>query len=362
VNVEVAVVGGGLLGLATASALARRGREVVVLERFTVGHGWAGSKGTARVFRLGYDEPGYVTMAMRAGELWRDLEEASGRALLEETGQVTFGVDLEVLKASLSAAGAPWEPLRPGDLTERFPGLAVTGPALLEPRSGVLAADACLEALAATPGVDLREETGVGAIDDDGRRVTLSTPTGPVTAEQVVVCAGPWSASLLGGTVPSGPFRASLEQVAYLEPGPTTPVVMPVFIERAHPWVYGLPVAADRVYKVALHGGGPTVDSDRATDDPDPDLLATLTAASARILPTHDPIPVRTERCLYDLTPDEDFVLDRVGRVTLGFGTSGHGFKFGPLLGEVLADLVTGVEPSVDLAGFGLGRSALRGQ
>ena len=75
-----------------------------------------------------------------------------------------------------------------------------------------------------------------------------------------------------------------------------------------------------------------------------------------RLLPSLDPQPVATERCVYDNSADSDFVLDRVGRIVVGCGTSGHGFKFGPLLGELMADLAEGQDPPVDLGRFSLGR------
>jgi glycine/D-amino acid oxidase-like deaminating enzyme len=73
-------------------------------------------------------------------------------------------------------------------------------------------------------------------------------------------------------------------------------------------------------------------------------------------LPGYDPRPVRTERCIYDNTPDEDFILDQAGRIIVGSGTSGHGFKFGPLLGDWLASLACGERADLPAARFGLGR------
>jgi sarcosine oxidase len=84
-----------------------------------------------------------------------------------------------------------------------------------------------------------------------------------------------------------------------------------------------------------------------------------LAEHSARLLPSYHVEPVSTERCFYDTTADGDFVLDRVGRLVIGAGTTGHGFKFGPLFGELLADLAMDVVPSVDLARFSARRPAV---
>jgi sarcosine oxidase len=141
--------------------------------------------------------------------------------------------------------------------------------------------------------------------------------------------------------------------VAYLAPAadavePVSVDQVPVFVERRHPWFYGLPVRSEGLVKISLHGAGPAVALDQgaadgADEQPDPGLLAELAVAAKRVLRGLGPEPVATERCLYDNSPDGDFVIDRLGSVVIGSGTSGHGFKFAPLLGEVLADLATGV-------------------
>jgi sarcosine oxidase len=108
--------------------------------------------------------------------------------------------------------------------------------------------------------------------------------------------------------------------------------------------------------KVAFHGVGPIVDPEATELEADRVLLRRISETCERMLPTFDCRPVSTDRCLYDNSPDEDLVLDRVGRVVIGAGTSGHGFKFGPLLGELLADLATAAPPSFDLRPFSLER------
>src|ERR1700684_991581 len=108
-DVEFVVVRAGVLGLSAARSLRRRQREVVVCEQGTVGHAGSGSKGSARIFRLGYDDPAYVRLALTAQRLWRQLEAEAGATLLTTTGQVTFGDDLEVLTRALTEAAAPYE-------------------------------------------------------------------------------------------------------------------------------------------------------------------------------------------------------------------------------------------------------------
>ena len=363
------VVGAGLLGLSAAWALARRGWDVVVLEAAgTVGHERSGSKGDARIFRLGYPDPLYVEMALRARDLWHDLEGARGRRLLHATGQVTLGDEaaLDSIASALTAAGVPAERLSATEAAARLGGIAARGPVLFEPGSGVLAADDCLRALCDAGGFDLRVGVAVTAVREGPHGATVTTADGrDHGADVVVVCAGPRALELLGAH-PAAAAAPSLPQVAFFRPtsgaGPMVP--LPVFIEWGDDMIYGLPVpgggAHGGTYKVSHHMPGTALDGFDPTDpapfSDDPSLLAALSGAVARLLPSLDPEPVATERCVYDNSADTDFVLDRVGHVVVGCGTSGHGFKFGPLLGELLADLADGTAPAVDVARFGLHR------
>ena len=119
---------------------------------------------------------------------------------------------------------------------------------------------------------------------------------------------------------------------------------------------YGLPAPAIDQYKIGIHDPGDTVVPAEASLADDASDVALLRGIAQRLLPGFADVPVTTERCFYDNTSDGHFVIDRVGRVVIGAGTSGHGFKFGPVWGEVLADLAQGVAPSVPLQGFSLRR------
>jgi sarcosine oxidase len=365
-NRRCIVIGAGIVGLSSAWALSRRGWQVTVLEAAArPGHARAGSRGDARIFRLGYPDPAYVEMAILALATWRELEGATGRDLLHTTGQVTFGDEavLRAIAAALAAAGAPAAELAAVDARQRFPGLVPTGAVLVEPQSGVLAADECLEALTQTGRFDLRVGSPVASLHHDTESVSLRQADGTTwRAEIVVDCAGPAALGLLGIPTPRA-ATASLPQVAYFAPRDPGRLP-PIFIEWGDDMVYGLPVAGRGphagTYKVSQHAPGtalapfdPSDPAPLAGDDPT--LLGRLADAVGRLLPSLERVPVGTERCVYDNSADTDFVLDRVGRVVIGCGTSGHAFKFGPLLGELLADLAEDRPPAVDLNRFRLG-------
>jgi sarcosine oxidase len=367
------VVGAGLLGLSAARSLSRRGWSVDVLEAADgIGHPLSGSKGDARIFRLGYPEPHYVEMATAARRQWRELEEQSGRRLLHVTGQLSFGdaTTIEALAASLADHAGAVEPITQGEAAARFPGVALPGAALFEPQSGVLAADECLRALIETGRFEVQSRAHVTRLEDDDQGVTVHCADGRAIRTDVVIdCAGPHALALLGDRKRLVRAPPSLPQVAYFGAAPSRavdPTRLPVFIEWGDAMVYGLPVFASGphagTFKVSHHTRGRTLhdyDPTAATpslDDDDPAHLDTLTDAVRRLLPGLNPEPVATERCVYDNSADTDFVLDRVGNVVVGCGTSGHGFKFGPLLGELLADLAVGTPPGLDLSPFRIDR------
>ena len=214
-------------------------------------------------------------------------------------------------------------------------------------------------------------------------RVAIADGTS-IEADVAVDCAGPAALALLRASASVGSDAdartqrvaapPSLPQVAYfnsVSAADTGGALPPVFIEWGDNMLYGLPVhvhGAPTTYKISHHTPGrPVLDTydptgglpdgtDDVTFDDDPDLLAMLTGAVRRLLPSLDPTPVGTERCVYDNSADTDFILDRVGHVVVGCGTSGHGFKFGPLFGVLLADLAEGTTSEFDLRRFSIDR------
>ena len=343
---EIVVVGGGITGLSAAWALTRRGREVVVLDQAPVGHSGGGSHGSCRIFRRGYEDASYVTLAGQARRPWTELEDVSGERLLDPTPQLTFGPQMPQVLAAMTAVGASCELLPEAEAAARYPGVAVTGETLVELESAVIAADRALASLAALAGQAGTVMSGVhvSALADDGRSVRVRTNAGDVEAGVVIVCTGPWTSRLLATAGIGVPGSATLEQVAYLEPAASTPAgQLPIFVHYDAVFPYGLPIPGSRRYKIGIHHSGPRVDPDHQDQCADEDLLARIEQAAKKYLPGLEPRPVAQERCIYDNTPDTDFIVDRSGNVVVGSGTSGHGFKFGPLLGEWLADLALGV-------------------
>jgi sarcosine oxidase len=321
---DVVIVGGGLLGLATAYAL-RGERAVTVLERETVGHARGGSHGATRIFRLGYAVVHYVEMALQAVDAWRVLEAETGSQLLHPRPQLTFGPGAGAVYDALTAADAPVERLTESEIARRFPLFAGHGDAVLEPDSAVIAAESTMHALRDHCGATVVEHARVERVDEHHVDVAGRS----IEADTVVVCAGPWTRAL----VPDLETNATLEHVAYV----CTRGEHPIFIDFTAPAVYGLPTPGTNLYKLAVHHGGPAIDPD-AEFTPNPAAVDALHSAVASWLPGADLVEV--DVCPYDNTADESFVVEQRHGLVIGAGTSGHAFKFGPLLGARLAELV----------------------
>jgi len=351
--VDHVVVGGGVMGAAAAWQLARRGREVVLLERFGPGHARGASHGSSRIYRTTYASDDYLDLAQEALGLWRELEAESGTDVLRLTGGVSHGLgrsDVGDIAAAFTARGVPFSWLDPQEADERWPGLRFEGPVLFErSTAGRVRADravAAFQAGASLHGADVRHHAAVRAVQQRGDRVVVDTDDGPIEAGSVVLAAGAWTSRLLGEQAP--PLVVTQEQPAHFAFRPTAAEAddWPVFTHQPrepHPWpsgTYGLAVPGEGV-KVGFHGVGPVTDPDRRTFEPEPGQLATLREYVRTWIPGADPDHLVPISCTYTTTPDHDFVLDRRGRLVVAAGFSGHGFKFAPAVGRLLADLAT---------------------
>jgi sarcosine oxidase len=333
---SAAVVGAGILGLSTARALAADGFSVTVHEQHAVGTPLGGSPGPSRLFRTSYGDPAYVRLGRLAIEEWERLDPD----LLMCTGLLEVGAAQTTLNAeALVACGEPFEWLEPAEAMRRFPEACVREPALYTPDAGTVRADRALQRL--RRGLDVRE----------GQRVADPRD---LQADVVCVCAGGWLGRLF-----DLPLRVQLEQVAYVA-APNGP--RPSFIDHGSgivPGVYYALTTPDVGYKVAEDDGQPSpFDPDRADRPVDSEGLDRLRTWLAGTFPGLDGPLIRSESCLYTMTPDRDFILDTIdGMVVLG-GDSGHAFKFGPLLGRLAADLAQDRALPEECSGFRIERFA----
>lgn len=368
---DVVVAGLGGMGSAAAAELARRGQRVLGLDRYGPAHDRGSSHGGSRIIRQAYfEDPAYVPLLLTAYEGWARAERDGGEPLLTVTGGLMIGAEgSRVVSGSLHTArqwGLAHEMLDAGDLRRRFPTFVPTAEtvALYEPQAGYLHPERSVQTflrLADRAGADLRFGEAVTAWAAEGSGVRVTTGTATYTAGRLVLCPGAWAPELLADLgVPLVVERYAqfwLDPVGGIEP----------YLPDRHPvWVwelpdgrqpYGFPAldgSCGGVKTSVFRGGQPcTPDTiDRQVHDHEVDAMRDC--LRDRVPTLAGPL-VRAVTCMYTCTPDHHFVVGihpEHSRVAVACGFSGHGFKFLPVVGEVVADLTTSGQTSHPVALF----------
>jgi sarcosine oxidase len=356
---DVIVIGLGGMGSSAAYHLASRGQRVLGLERFTPAHDQGSSHGGSRITRQSYfEDPAYVPLLLRAHDLWERLAADSGRDLISLCGGIYLGgPDSETFSGALRAArewSLPHEVLDAAEVRRRFPMLRPANGtlALHESRAGYVRPEETVAAhleLAAAAGADLRftePVTGWTALPGgDGVRVRTARDT--YEASRLVICPGAWAPSLLAGL--GVPFAVERQVMYWFAPDSVAAFEdHPVYFWEAGDGVqfYGFPAidGPGGGVKTAFHYHGGvkcTPDTiDRTVHD------AEVAAIRRYLRPRVPSLPgelLRAETCMYTNTPDRHFAVGPhpdFPQVAVACGFSGHGFKFVPVIGEILADLI----------------------
>lgn len=355
VRFDCVVVGAGIHGLCTAFWLRSLGvRSVVVLDQGAPGHTRGSSHGTTRITRSSYDAPQFVALAQRAHrEGWPSLQRALGRRLLLPTPGLFFGPPrgpIAGYQRATQAAGVAVEAIDLDRARARFPLLRLDdGDVVLLDHTAamILAANtmASLRQWLRANAVEIAFSTRATRLHADDRRVEVETTKCRLQCETAVLACGPWTHHLTGATAP--PLTVLRQEVGYVElaaPEQACRVgAFPVWCrigELPNDFTYGLPSHRGQGLKLAPHtttGSGVEPDA----EPPPIDDAALLALARARFVPTVTRL-VATERCLYTMTDDQRFELGRsaCGRIVTITACSGHGFKFGPVIGRQAADAV----------------------
>jgi sarcosine oxidase len=355
---DVIVLGLGGMGTAAAAALARRGRRVLGLEQFTPAHDRGSSHGHTRVIRTAYFEhPAYVPLVRRAFRLWYELEQRTGEHLLTECPCLSIGRPggelIEGVRRAAAEHGLIIEHLDPIELARRFPLFRFDESYVgaLEQEAGFLYVERCVTACAADAighRAELKWEEPVREWHATAGGVTVRTDRDTYRAANLVITAGPWATQMLGDC---GTTLTVMRQVPHwfapADPRPFARDRFPIYLaDTPAGTFYGLPMIDRRGHKVARHYGAPEVPGPDAVDRQITDADETPVRQFVREhLPAADGPRTHATVCLYTLTPDRHFVIDRHPEhvsVAVAAGFSGHGFKFAPVVGELLADLVEG--------------------
>jgi sarcosine oxidase len=349
-DVEVVVIGAGVTGVASARALARAGRSTLLLEQYELGHARGSSHGASRIFRLAYPDARYVALAQEAQRKWQELEAETGSPLIIRTGSLDIG-DLALENATaLEACGVPFELLDGRAASERWPiSLDPDEHLLFHADGGTMLADRAIAALLAgarAAGAEVVDRTRVVELRTADNGVVVDLGDELVTAKAAVVAAGAWARNLLARLPYDLDVVATRETVSYFGlPGalelPTIidyDLLPPGIARDGKRALYGL-TAPGVGLKAGFHRGGGPTDPDFEVE-PAQHLVDWTQEWIARRFPTAHSTALSSETCIYTNTPDQSFVIELFGRIVVASACSGHGFKFAPVNGDVVAALV----------------------
>ena len=356
---DAIILGAGGMGSAAAYYLAASGQKVLLLEQFELNHQRGSSYGESRVIRYSYDHPIYVELMRAAYPLWFALQEKAGEQLYLKTGGLDFGhpneSTLQTLKSSMDEAQLSYEYLEKQEVKARFPqfhlddgmvGIFQSDTGLLKPSRCVLA-----HIRLAQHGATICDRTPVTKIIPQTDSVEVVTATETFTAARLVVTAGSWTKSLLEPLGIDLPLRIMPCQLGFYQPSDKeafSPEHFPVFFAHMNgeygEMPYGIPHEDSSIgVKVTTFYGWQTVEHPSEVDyTPSAEWVEQMRNFSRQYIPGVAGDTIYTRRCLYTMTPDKHFIVDRhpeYPQIAIGAGFSGHGFKFTTLIGKILAQL-----------------------
>jgi sarcosine oxidase len=375
---DVIVIGLGAMGSAATESLARNGHSVAAFDRFTPPHSHGSSHGLSRIFRQAYwEDPRYVYLLLRARELWHQLEQDSGTQLLHTIGGLMIGPkDGQLVSRSAESArqfGLPHEIFSAQELKRRWPVFHVEPDsiALLEHTAGYLSPEKCVEqqlVQAARWHAQLHYDEPVLEWSAASGGVTVRTDRGTYMAEHLVITPGPWAPQLLAEM--GLPLRVTRQVLYWFEPKENIDLFredrLPIYMFEAVNealLVYGFPLTGpvSEGVKVAVHGSNQLCTPETICREILPEDERYIRERLAETLPSLAGRLLRAETCLYTMTPDENFIIGTHPHhpaVTVAAGFSGHGFKFAPVIGEILGQLATTGKTSQDIEMFSPARFA----
>ena len=370
---DTIIVGAGGMGSAAMYHLVNCGQRVLGIEQFELGHARGSSHGETRIIRQAYFEGSkYVPLVRRAYELWHDLGTAARVPLIFRTGSLEMsepGYDfVDRSRASCIEHGLPHEMLDAGEVMRRHPAfrLATGTRAIFQPDGGYVLSEAGIAAharLAQELGAELH--TGETVLDIQPTAhggVTVRTTRASYAAGHVVIAAGAWMSRLVPAIAEQlATFKQAIAWFAPANVAAFQPPQMPAFIHFGPQGeFYGLPRHSAAGFKVGgPHFGREAIDPETKDRTPSTNQLAALQDFLRRYLPGAASPPIRATGCIYTKTPDEDFIIDwhpDYRQVLIVSPCSGHGYKFTPVIGEIIAQLVTSGQTPHDIAPFGLQR------
>jgi sarcosine oxidase len=366
----------GGIGSAAAYWLSRRkGRRVLGLEQFEIGHVRGESQDHSRIIRLCYHKPYYVELAKHAYKAWDVLEKETGKKLIVRTGGLDLcpkgsAILLSDYSNSMKAASVPFELLDAAEIMHRWPQWHLPNHirGIYQKQSGIAPAAKCNAAhirMARKHGAILLEKTPVKSIRIKNTSVEATAKNTTYHAQNLILAAGPWTNDVLAHLGLRLPLTITQEQVTYFATPDRRryiPSRFPVWIWNDEPCFYGFPIYGENGVKVGQDVGGTEVTANTRTFDTDNAALERVESFLKRYLPTAIGPIIYTKSCLYTLTPDRDFIIDTIPEypnVSVAVG-AGHAFKFASLIGRILSELAVNRKTRFNIRPYRIDRPILR--
>lgn len=370
---DTIVIGVGGMGSATCYELARRGQRVLGIERYDIGHAMGSSHGETRMLRLAYFEGlSYVPMVLRAHELWREVGAKVNDTLLHITGTLDIAAEgdgtVENAKLACEKFDLPYEGFTASDISSRFPGFKIpsTHIGILQPDGGFVMSEKAIltySALAIDLGAEIHPRERVLDFEPTATGgVRVRTDVGTYEAGSLVLSPGPWIAKFVPSLATvTQPYRQIFGWFRPLRPELFRKGSFPSFtlrLDEGH--YYGFPLHNHPGLKLGgPHHGREKCDPDTLVRESRPKDEEGLRLCLARYMPDAMGPALGIKTCIYTMTPDEDFIIDRLPdapQIVVASPCSGHGFKFASVMGEILADLAMNKQPAFDLSPFAMSR------
>jgi sarcosine oxidase len=353
-HADVIVLGLGAMGAATLQHLSSRGYSAIGIDRYQPGHRYGSSHGKTRIIREAYFEaPEYVPLVRRAYQLWREMDNDTGQKLLNIFGLLTVGGDdSELVNGVLKSSemyGIACETLTRDEIMKRFPGAAPAADmrGVFEPTGGVLDPELCIRAhleQARARGATIRDGERVVSWTSSDSGVEVKTDQDTYRAGSLVIAAGPWTSELLPELkLPLECWRVFYAHYDSVKRDLFTPDAFPISLwDTPGGSYYTIPYLPGQGMKVGRHDVGEVVNPDTMKRTVDVAELRYQTETVDRYMPGSTGRVLEAETCIYTVTPDHHFIIDRHpehSNVSYACGFSGHGYKFASVVGEIMADL-----------------------
>jgi sarcosine oxidase len=372
---DVIVIGCGGFGSSAMFHLAQRGLKVIGIDQFHPPHDRGSSHGETRIIRKAYFEhPSYVPLLHRAWELWEELSQSVNERLIEQRDLLMAGPPgsevIEGARLSARLYGLPMENLTAAEAAIRYPEfhLPEDYAVAIESTAGYLWAERCVAShlsSAASFGAQLRHNETVLSVSSSGTGVHVQTDRGCYSAGAAVVTSGAWTGQLLSDYARHiSVLRKTLCWFPVTSENWIRKDRAPLFfVDAPESQFYGTPSVDGATIKVGMHTGGEMISdpsglSRQVTDEDE----RPISRFAGKYLAGIKPQVSASVICMYSMTPDGHFLLDRLPElpIVVAAGFSGHGFKFTSVLGEVAADLVQRGQTGLDIGFLSANRLSAR--